>query len=1328
MLYVWSVTQTTANLLLLDNYDNSSWYMGSQQGAACSEMEDYGYIEISGLTPGTIYTYTAYAKDGCNAADRIASVEFVTKPAASTVTLTASDIRRQTSATLTIAGHTGSWWYRYRHPWSRNAVFSPCTATAGNTVHVSGLRGLGIYEIVAFGDSACTTAVATASIITLGLLPDTIKPTAVRLSLLNNGRREWWYQGDQGKAACTEAVGGESFVAGLDPETAYTYRAYYKTGCASEDEIGNVTFTTPAAGTTTLTVSAVTSTTATLTIADHAGDWWFKGNWHTCTAVASGTTAVNLTGLKAGISHHYRAYEQTGCHEAEEIARESWSALRLRASAVAATTATLRLRHYTGAWWHGSQNGGDCTPVAAGTTKIKLTELTPGTSYIRKAYSNSGCASADAIASATFTTLPAPPAPPAAPTGLTATAGDRAVTLAWTDPSDSGIERYEYQMRWTGFAWGEWTPVSGSDSDTTSHIVTDLTNGTEYRFHVRAVNAAGASVSAPNAPPWYVAATPATPLSPQTPSSVTVTRSDGALTATWPAVHGATSYHVTYTSDGGVSWSLAALNHPEATITISPADNDATYIVAVRARNAQGDSGWRNSPPAGPFTPPPPQTPSSVTVTRSDGALAATWPAVHGATSYHVTYTSDGGVSWSLAALNHPEATITISPADNDATYIVAVRARNAQGDSGWRNSPPAGPFTPPPPPQTPSSVTVTRSDGALAATWPAVHGATSYHVTYTSDGGVSWSLAALNHPEATITISPADNDATYIVGVRARNAQGDSGWRNSPPAGPFTPLSSAASSGATGAAMRLSASSRRMVNLSATPANLHGDAVAAPLLRFFSHATRHDTVSIEAFGTEHRFHPRAVNAADASGPAPNAPPWYVTVTPPGATVAAMRLVVTNSGRMVNLSTTPASLHGNAVAVPLLPAVSDRYMRRGLLRIVNRSARAGTVRIEAFDDDGKAYGPLGLSMDAAAAVTLTSADLELGNAAKGLANGIGPATAGHWRLRLASDLDIRAMAYVLHADGLLTTMHDMAPVGSNDSRVHRVATFDPGRGGRSLGLLRLVNPGPTTARATIMGTDDRGASPGSGVVVDVPAGGSTTLTSPDLGIGGTGGLWRLRVESPQPIRVMSLTQGPSGHLSNLSTVPANSYGNALVVPLLLSASDPHMRRGLLRIVNRSARAGTVRIEAFDDDGKAYGSLALPMDADAAVTLTSADIELGNAAKGLTDGIGPATAGHWRLRLVSDLDIRTMAYVLHSDGLLTAMHDIAPMHDAIHRLPILEAGHSLLRLVNLGAHQALVIFDGGLSSRPIAVVPIPGRSSIMLPTESLQERYGTPAGM
>ncbi len=81
---------------------------------------------------------------------------------------------------------------------------------------------------------------------------------------------------------------------------------------------------------------------------------------------------------------------------------------------------------------------------------------------------------------------------------------------------------------------------------------------------------------------------------------ISVTRAGDSLTATWPAVNGATHYHVTYSSDNGATWSLAYLNHGFTSITINDLDSSKTYIVATRAGNANGWSGWTHSAPAAP--------------------------------------------------------------------------------------------------------------------------------------------------------------------------------------------------------------------------------------------------------------------------------------------------------------------------------------------------------------------------------------------------------------------------------------------------------------------------------------------------------------------------------------------------------------------------------------------------------------------------------------------------------------------------------------------------------------------------------------------------------
>ena len=107
---------------------------------------------------------------------------------------------------------------------------------------------------------------------------------------------------------------------------------------------------------------------------------------------------------------------------------------------------------------------------------------------------------------------------PEAPASLGATAGDAQVTLSWTPPESdggAGIEKYQYRYSAAGSRVDPetaWTDVpDGSDTDTSladerSVSVTELDNGRQYAFELRAVNSvrAGAAATAtamPAAPP-----------------------------------------------------------------------------------------------------------------------------------------------------------------------------------------------------------------------------------------------------------------------------------------------------------------------------------------------------------------------------------------------------------------------------------------------------------------------------------------------------------------------------------------------------------------------------------------------------------------------------------------------------------------------------------------------------------------------------------------------------------------------------------------------------------------------------------------------------------
>ena len=274
---------------------------------------------------------------------------------------------------------------------------------------------------------------------------------------------------------------------------------------------------------------------------------------------------------------------------------------------------------------------------------------------------------------------------------------------------------------------------------------------------------------------------------PPPPASVTVTRSSDTLTIVWDTPADATKYHATYSSDGGNSWTAIGDNLTGNGIGVGNTDPAKTYIVAVRAGNDHGWSGWRNSAPIAPK--PPPATPGTIVVTRADGSMTAIWETVENATKYHVTYSSNNGGSWNAAPCgDNCSNNVTVS-VDNAKTYIVAVRAGNDGGWSGWHHSAGSGPFGPPPP-ATPASVAVSRADGTLSVSGYGVSGATKYHVTYSADGGKNWNAAPCgnNCTGSSVTISSVDNAKTYIVAVRAGNAGGWSGWRNSAASGPTQP------------------------------------------------------------------------------------------------------------------------------------------------------------------------------------------------------------------------------------------------------------------------------------------------------------------------------------------------------------------------------------------------------------------------------------------------------------------------------------------------------------------------------------------------------------
>ena len=166
-----------------------------------------------------------------------------------------------------------------------------------------------------------------------------------------------------------------------------------------------------------------------------------------------------------------------------------------------------------------------------------------------------------------------------------------------------------------------------------------------------------------------------------------------------------------------------------------------------------------------------------------------------------------------------------------------------------------------------------------------------------------------------------------------------------------------------------------------------------------------------------------------------------------------------------------------------------------------------------------------------------------------------------------------------------------------------------------------------------------------------------------------------------------------------AAVQAEDYA----IPLLVSPTATDGAQGVVRILNGTDESGTVEIYAISNAGTRSGPATFTLNASAAAQFTATDLQSGNAALGLTGGIG-TDVGDARLEIETDLAIVPLAFVRAADGTLSAMHDTVrgtPVGESdgyTYEVPIFNPSSevtqvSRLRLINPGDADASVTISG-----------------------------------
>jgi Fibronectin type III domain len=374
--------------------------------------------------------------------------------------------------------------------------------------------------------------------------------------------------------------------------------------------------------------------------------------------------------------------------------------------------------------------------------------------------------------------LPNPGAIPDKPNNVTAIGGDAQVTISWTAVGNAT----SYNIYWSTTALVAATSATKIAGATSPYVQTGLTAGTRYYYIVTAVNSAGEGAASDEASATTTSAPAPTPTVPAAPTGVLAAGGTKQVTISWPALSGATSYNLYWSTTAGVTKTTGTKIAGATSPTVQNGLTDSTtYYYVVTAVNSAGESDPSVQVAAAtlaPTTSPTvPSAPTGATATGGANQVTVSWSAVSGATSYNLYWLTTSGVTTSTGT----KITGTTSPYVHTGlpagtAYYYIVTAVNGIGESLASTQATATTNAPAPSaPAAPTGVSATGGAKQVSVSWSTVSGATSYNLYWATTSGVTTAtgtkIAGATSPY--VQTGLADSTAYFYI-VTSQNGAGE--------------------------------------------------------------------------------------------------------------------------------------------------------------------------------------------------------------------------------------------------------------------------------------------------------------------------------------------------------------------------------------------------------------------------------------------------------------------------------------------------------------------------------------------------------------------------